>query len=91
MYSLYTKRTILSICIYLIFIMIQSISGGSPKSGTSSMTPPCFADACATSPGTVNLAASHALTFGSFPDAIAEQKSSIRSAWEHMCPLVIPW
>ena len=58
---------------------MDSFSGASPQSGTSSGTPPSLQDSMATSPGIVYLAASHALSVGILPVYAALQKSSMRN------------
>ena len=45
----------------------SSVSGASPKSGTSMGSPPRSADSCASRPGMVYRAAFHALTVGILP------------------------
>ena len=65
-------------------------TGASPKSGTSNACPSRIMDSCASSPGTVYLAASHALTVGIFSKYAAVQKSSTSSLWLAICPFGRP-
>lgn len=54
------------------------LSGASPKSGIASRAPPCWAEACAITPGRVYRAATQAFTGGSVRVLTAVTKSSTR-------------
>ena len=65
----------------MVTMLVNQSPGASPKSRMGSRSPPRSADSCATMPGSVNRAATHAFTGGRVPLLTAVTKSSTRKWW----------